>query len=123
MLIKQYDIRSSEGCSTIVRSMSGGNQQKAIIAREISLDADLYIFVQPTRGLDVGAIKNIQERIIALRESGKAVLLISLELEEIMNLSDTIIVMYNGRIQAVKKRSEVTANEIGYYMMGAKHEA
>ena len=123
MLIKQYDIRSSEGCSTIVRSMSGGNQQKAIIAREISLDADFYIFVQPTRGLDVGAIKNIQERIIALRESGKAVLLISLELEEIMNLSDTIIVMYNGRIQAVKKRSEVTANEIGYYMMGAKHEA
>ncbi len=123
MLIDQYDIRSSEGCSTIVRSMSGGNQQKAIIAREISLDADLYIFVQPTRGLDVGAIKNIQERILALSEEGKAVLLISLELEEIMNLSDTVIVMYNGRIQTVRKRSEVTANEIGYYMMGAKHEA
>ena len=123
VLIAQYDIRSSEGCSTIVRSMSGGNQQKAIIAREISMDADLYIFVQPTRGLDVGAIKNIQEKIIELSERGKAVLLVSLELEEIMNLSDTIIVMYNGKVQAVKKRNEVTANEIGYYMMGARHEA
>lgn len=121
-LIKEFDIRASSGCSTQVRSMSGGNQQKAIIAREISQDADLYIFVQPTRGLDVGAIRNIHKEILGLRDRGKAILLVSLELEEIMSLSDTIIVMYNGKIQAVKRRKDVTADEIGSYMMGARNE-
>lgn len=121
-LIEAFDIRSSEGGSTVVRSMSGGNQQKAIIAREVSANADLYIFVQPTRGLDIGAIKNIHDHIYRLRDQGKAILLISLELEEIMELSDNILVMYNGKIQAKKQKNLVTASEIGEYMMGARYE-
>jgi simple sugar transport system ATP-binding protein len=122
-LIKEYDIRSSEGCATRVRSMSGGNQQKAIVAREISMGGSLMIFVQPTRGLDIGAIKTIHERIVAQRDQGKAVLLVSLELDEIMELADTIAVMYNGKIQTVKAASELSANQVGEYMMGVHHEA
>jgi len=122
-LIKEYDIRCSEGCATMVRSMSGGNQQKAIVAREISMGSKLLIFVQPTRGLDIGAIKTIHERIVAQRDEGKAVLLVSLELDEIMELADTIAVMYNGRIQTVRKAAEVNANTVGEYMMGVRHEA
>ena len=75
--------------------MSGGNQQKAIIAREVEQDSSLMIFVQPTRGLDIGAIENIHKQIIAERDKGKAILLISLELDEIMNCADTIAVIYN----------------------------
>lgn len=122
-LISQYDIRSSQGCATRVRSMSGGNQQKAIVAREISMGSSLMIFVQPTRGLDIGAIKTIHERIVAQRDEGKAVLLVSLELDEIMELADTIAVMYNGRIQTVQSASGLSANQVGEYMMGVHHEA
>lgn len=121
-LISEYDIRCSQGGDTLVRSMSGGNQQKAIIAREIGMGADLFIFVQPTRGLDIGAIKAIHDRIFALRDSGKAILLISLELEEVMELSDTILVMYNGKVQTIKEKKSLTTNEIGAYMMGVKHD-
>jgi ABC-type uncharacterized transport systems, ATPase components len=121
-LIADYDIRCSQGGETIVRSMSGGNQQKAIIAREIAMGADLYIFVQPTRGLDIGAIKAIHDRIFALRDSGKAILLVSLELEEVMELSDTILVMYNGKVQTVRSKNSLTAEEVGSYMMGVKHD-
>jgi simple sugar transport system ATP-binding protein len=103
--------------------MSGGNQQKAIVAREISMGGSLMIFVQPTRGLDIGAIKTIHERIVAQRDQGKAVLLVSLELDEIMELADTIAVMYNGKIQTVKAASELSANQVGEYMMGVHHEA
>ena len=97
-LIKQYDIRSGQGPVTKVRSMSGGNQQKAIIAREIDKDPKFLIAVQPTRGLDVGAIEYIHKQIVAERDAGKGVLLVSLELDEVMNVSDRILVMYEGEI-------------------------
>ena len=111
-LIEKYDIRSGQGSKTVVRSMSGGNQQKAIIAREVEQDSSLMIFVQPTRGLDIGAIENIHKQIIAERDKGKAILLISLELDEIMNCADTIAVIYNGSIQKIAKASELTTNEV-----------
>ncbi|MDR2069903.1 MAG: ABC transporter ATP-binding protein [Treponema sp.] len=118
-LILRYDIRSGQGGKTIARSMSGGNQQKAIVAREISLDADLLIFVQPTRGLDIGAIENIQKQILEERDRGKAILLISLELDEVMSLADTIGVIYNGELQNIASADTLTTNEVGEYMMGA----
>ena len=96
-LIEQFDVRSGQGAVTIARSMSGGNQQKAIIAREVDRDKPLIIAVQPTRGLDVGAIEYIHKQLVAQRDAGKAVLLVSLELDEVMSLSDRILVMYEGR--------------------------
>ena len=99
-LIEKYDIRSGQGRSTPARSMSGGNQQKAIVAREIDLDPEILVAVQPTRGLDVGAIEYIHKQLIQQRDDGKAVLLISLELDEVMNVSDKIIVIYEGEIVA-----------------------
>ena len=119
-LIEKYDVRSGQGGTTIVRSMSGGNQQKAIIAREIELQSPLMIFVQPTRGLDIGAIENIHKQIIGERDKGRAILLISLELEEIMNCADTIGVIYNGEIQKIAPAKELTTNEVGQFMMGVK---
>ena len=122
-LISSYDIRSGQEEKTIVRSMSGGNQQKAIIAREIDTDAELIIFVQPTRGLDIGAIENIRKEIIRQRDLGKAILLISLELDEIMNCADTIAVIYNGEIQNIAPADTLDTNRIGEFMMGVgKHE-
>lgn len=97
-LIEQYDVRSGQGPVTMARSMSGGNQQKAIVAREIDKDPELLIAVQPTRGLDVGAIEYIHKQIVAQRDAGKAVLLVSLELDEVMALSDRILVMFEGEI-------------------------
>ena len=119
-LIDRYDIRSGQGIKTIVRSMSGGNQQKAIIGREIELKSPLMIFVQPTRGLDIGAIENIHRQIIEERDAGKAILLISLELDEIMNCADTIGVIYNGQIQKIADAKSLTTNEVGEFMMGVK---
>ncbi len=119
-LINQFDIRSERGAKTLVRSMSGGNQQKAILGREISRKHDIIIAVQPTRGLDVGAIEYIHKQLIKEREQGKAVLLVSLEIEEIMNLSDRILVMYEGEIVGEFDPKEVTINELGLYMSGAK---
>ncbi|MDF2587235.1 MAG: transporter ATP-binding protein [Anaerocolumna sp.] len=121
-LIVKYDIRSGQGVKTLVRSMSGGNQQKAIIAREIELQSPLMIFVQPTRGLDIGAIENIQKMILSERDKGKAILLISLELDEIMNVADTIGVIYNGQIQKIAKADALTTHEVGEFMMGVAHE-
>ena len=121
-LIDKYDIRSGQGNKTQVRSMSGGNQQKAIIAREIELQSPLMIFVQPTRGVDIGAIENIHKMIIEQRDQGKAILLVSLELDEIMNVADTIGVIYNGQLQKVASSESLTTNIVGEYMMGAKHE-
>lgn len=119
-LIEQYDIRSSLGASTTVRSMSGGNQQKAIIGRQLDLGSPLLIAVSPTRGLDVGAIEKIHNQLIESRDSGKAVLLVSLELEEVMNVSDRILVMHNGKIVADLNPKKTTVEEIGLYMSGAK---
>ena len=121
-LIQAYDVRSGQGNRTQVRSMSGGNQQKAIIAREIQQDTPLLIFVQPTRGLDIGAIEKIHKQILAERDKGKAILLISLELDEIMNLADTIGVIYNGQIQKIADASTLTTKEVGQFMMGVKNE-
>ncbi len=98
-LIEKYDIRSGQGPETITRSMSGGNQQKAIVAREIDKDHDLLVAVQPTRGLDVGgAIEYVHKQLVASRDAGKAVFLVSLELDEVMNVSDRILVIYEGEI-------------------------
>ena len=119
-LIEKYDIRSGQGSITKVRSMSGGNQQKAIVAREIELGSSLMIFVQPTRGLDIGAIENIHKQILGERDKGKAILLISLELDEIMNCADTIAVIYNGEIQKIADAKMLTTNEVGEFMMGVK---
>ena len=119
-LIKEYDIRSGQGRKTICRSMSGGNQQKAIIAREVDLDPEILIAVQPTRGLDVGAIEYIHKQLIRERDRGKAILLISLELDEVMNLSDRILVIYEGKIVANLKPEDVSVQELGLYMAGSK---
>lgn len=119
-LIEKFDIRSGQGLKTPTRSMSGGNQQKAIIAREIDLDPEILIAVQPTRGLDVGAIEYIQNQLIKERDEGKAILLVSLELEEVMNLSDRILVIYEGKIVADLNPKEVTIQDLGLYMAGSK---
>lgn len=118
-LIQEFDIRSGEGAVSIVRGMSGGNQQKAIVAREIDKNPELLVAVQPTRGLDVGAIEYIHEKIVEQRDAGKAVLLVSLELDEVMNLSDRILVMYEGEIVGELNPKETTLNELGLYMAGA----
>ena len=121
-LIEQYDVRSGQGPLTVTRSMSGGNQQKAIIAREIDRNLPLIVAVQPTRGLDVGAIEYIHKQLVAQRDAGKAVLLVSLELDEVMNLSDRILVMYEGEIVGEFDPRSVTVEELGLYMAGAKKQ-
>ena len=121
-LIEQYDVRSGQGPITPARAMSGGNQQKAIVAREIDKDPKLLIAVQPTRGLDVGAIEFIHKQIVAHRDAGNAVLLVSLELEEVMSLSDRILVMYEGEIVGELDPKKTTVEEMGLYMAGAKRQ-
>ncbi len=121
-LIEQYDVRSGQGPITIARSMSGGNQQKAIVAREIDKDPKLLVAVQPTRGLDVGAIEYIHKQIVAERDAGKAVLLVSLELDEVMDVSDRILVMYEGEIVGELDPKKTNPAELGLYMAGAKRE-
>ena len=121
-LIEQYDIRSGQGAVTKARSMSGGNQQKAIIAREIDKNPELLVAVQPTRGLDVGAIEYIHKQLVAQRDAGKGVLLVSLELDEVMNVSDRILVMYEGEIVGEFNPKEVTVEELGLYMAGSKRK-
>ncbi|MCD8008522.1 MAG: ATP-binding cassette domain-containing protein, partial [Clostridiales bacterium] len=122
-LIEQFDVRSGQGPITVARSMSGGNQQKAIIAREIDKNPELLVAVQPTRGLDVGAIEYIHKQIVATRDAGKGVLLISLELDEVMSLSDRILVMYEGEIVGELNPKTTTVEEMGLYMAGAKRGA
>jgi len=122
-LIQKFDIRSGQGAYSITRSMSGGNQQKAIIAREISRDSRLLVAVQPTRGLDVGAIEYIHKQLVAERDKGRGVLLVSLELDEVMDVSDRILVIFEGKIVADVKPKEVSYKELGLYMAGsAKQE-
>ncbi|MFA6829844.1 MAG: ABC transporter ATP-binding protein [Bacilli bacterium] len=119
-IISDYDVRSGKGSSSSVREMSGGNQQKALVGREIDRGCPLMIACQPTRGLDVGAIESIHKKIVEIRDEGKGVLLLSLELEEVMNLSDRILVMYEGEIVADLNPKEITLDELGLYMSGAK---
>ena len=121
-LIDQYDVRSGQGPVTVARSMSGGNQQKAIVAREIDKDPELLVAVQPTRGLDVGAIEYIHSQLVAERDKGKAVLLVSLELDEVMDVPDRILVMYEGEIVGELDPKKTTQEELGLYMAGAKRD-
>lgn len=117
-LIAEYDIRTPSE-TTPARALSGGNQQKVIIAREVDSDPDLLIATQPTRGLDVGAIEFIHKKLIEQRDKGKGVLLYSLELDEIMNLSDRIAVMYEGRIVGIVDPKTTSEQEIGLMMSGS----
>lgn len=119
-LIERFDIRSGEGRKTPMRSMSGGNQQKTIIARELSRPMDLVVAVQPTRGLDVGAIEYIHKQLINLRDEHKAILVFSLELDEVFAIADRILVMFEGRIVANLITAETNENELGLYMSGSK---
>ncbi|MBR3130789.1 MAG: ATP-binding cassette domain-containing protein, partial [Clostridia bacterium] len=121
-LIEQFDIRSGQGAITTARSMSGGNQQKAIVAREIDKNPELLVAVQPTRGLDVGAIEGVHKQLIAQRDAGKAVLLVSLELDEVMDVPDRILVMYEGEIVGELDPKQTTQEELGLYMAGAKRD-
>ncbi len=121
-LIERFDIRSGQGPITITRSMSGGNQQKAIIAREIDKNHELLVAVQPTRGLDVGAIEYVHSQLVERRDAGKAVFLVSLELEEVMNVSDRILVIYEGEIVGELDPKTTTVQELGLYMSGAKRD-
>ena len=121
-LIEQYDVRSGQGAVTPARSMSGGNQQKAIVAREIDKNPELLVAVQPTRGLDVGAIEYIHKQLVAQRDAGKAVLLVSLELDEVMDVPDRILVMYEGEIVGQLDPKTTTQEELGLYMAGAKRD-
>jgi len=121
-MIQRFDIRSSSGPKSSARSMSGGNQQKAILAREIDINPDLLIAVQPTRGLDVGAIEYIHKSLVEQRDAGKAILLVSLELSEVMSVSDRILVMYEGELVGEVDPAQITQQELGLYMSGSKRE-
>ncbi|WP_028307727.1 ABC transporter ATP-binding protein [Desulfitibacter alkalitolerans] len=119
----EFDVRAGQGGSSLVRSLSGGNQQKAIVGREIDRDPDLLIAVQPTRGLDVGAIEYIHKRLVEQRNRGKAVLLISLELDEILDISDRIACINNGELVDIVNADETNEYEIGLMMAGVKRGA
>ena len=121
-LIEEFDVRSAAGAESTARSMSGGNQQKAIVARELDHEHKLLIAIQPTRGLDVGAIEFIHSEIVKKRDEGAAVLLISLELDEVMSLSDRILVIYEGEIVGELDPKKTTVQELGLYMAGAKRD-
>ena len=118
--IKNYDIRPQNSEKRPAGTLSGGNQQKVIIAREVQNDKDLLIAVNPTRGLDVGAIEYVHQYIVAQRNKGKAVLLVSFELDEIMSLSDTIDVIFDGRIVSSLPGGQADENELGLLMAGGK---
>lgn len=119
-LIERFDVRSGEGSNSIARSMSGGNQQKAIVAREMDKEHKLLVAVQPTRGLDVGAIEFIHKQLVEERDAGKAVLLVSYELEEVMTVPDRLLVMYEGKIVGELDPKQITVEELGLYMAGSK---
>ncbi|RRD93578.1 ABC transporter ATP-binding protein [Clostridiales bacterium COT073_COT-073] len=121
-LIEEFDVRSGMGSETIARSMSGGNQQKAIIAREVNRSPELLIAAQPTRGLDVGAIEYIHERLVEERDKGHAVFLMSLELDEVLNVADRIAVIHSGEIVGTVMASETDENELGLMMAGKRKE-
>ena len=120
-LEKQFDIRCA-GVDEPVKSLSGGNVQKVVIAREFTFDTPVLVICQPTRGVDIGAIEFIHERIIEKRNEGCAILLISADLDELFRLSDTLVTLYDGRITGRFKAGEITMEEIGFYMLGAKQQ-
>jgi general nucleoside transport system ATP-binding protein len=115
-LLKEFDVRGGE-CETLASSLSGGNQQKCVIARELTADPRVLIAAQPTRGLDVGAIEFVHSRLVEQRDQGRAVLLVSLELEEIRSLSDRVLVIYEGQIVA-DLPPETSEEDFGVFMTG-----
>ena len=117
-LIEMYDVRTPSAY-TPARALSGGNQQKAIIAREVDRSPDLLIAAQPTRGLDVGAIEFIHQKLIEERDKGKAILLVSFELDEIIDVSDRIAVLFDGQIVANVDPKETNEQELGLLMAGS----
>ncbi|MBD7916654.1 ATP-binding cassette domain-containing protein, partial [Clostridium sp. Sa3CUN1] len=119
-IVENFDVRSGEGGKSIARSLSGGNQQKGIIGREIQSNPDLLIAVQPTRGLDVGSIEYIHKRLVEQRDNGKAVLLVSLELDEVLNVSDRIAIVNNGELIGIVNANDTDENEVGLMMAGIK---
>ena len=121
-VMEEFDVRTGQGEMTPARALSGGNQQKAIIGREVDRDPDLLIAALPTRGLDVGAIEFIHSRLIEQRDKGKAVLLVSFELDEVMNVSDKIAVIYDGAIVDTVNPKETTEQELGLLMAGEKRK-
>jgi simple sugar transport system ATP-binding protein len=120
-MIEQFDIRAGQGPVTKARSMSGGNQQKAIIAREIDLSPELLVVAQPTRGLDVGAIEYIHKRLLGERDKGRAVLVVSFELDEILNLCDRIAALSKGEIVGIVPADQADVSQIGAMMAGVRH--
>ena len=121
-IVKEFDVRSGEGIDSLAGKLSGGNQQKAIIGREITKDPDVLIAVQPTRGLDVGAIEFIHKALVTQRDKGKSVLLVSFELDEIFNLSDRIAVINAGRLVDIVKTEDTDVHKVGLMMAGIKSE-
>ncbi|QGZ97629.1 ATP-binding cassette domain-containing protein [Mycoplasma sp. NEAQ87857] len=121
-IIEKYDVRGARQGWSMARSLSGGNQQKFIVGREMNSEHDFILIVQPTRGLDVGAIKNIHERIIQEKQQGKAILLISYELDEVFALADRIAVLNGGEIQIVQTADKLTRTQIGIYMASKKQQ-
>ena len=121
-LMEEYDVRTPSSMN-LARSLSGGNQQKAIIAREVDRSPDLLIAAQPTRGLDVGAIEFIHKKLVEERDKGRGVLLVSLEMDEVLNVSDRIAVIYEGKIVDIVDAKDTNENELGLLMAGGKREA
>ncbi len=117
-LVEQYDVRTP-GIDVPLSNLSGGNQQKVIVAREFGRDVKLVIAAQPTRGLDVGSIEYIHERIVEERDQGSAILIVSTELDEVMALSDRLLVMFQGKVVADLDPKQVTNADVGLYMAGA----
>ena len=120
-IYERFDIRSS-GLDTKVGSLSGGNMQKVVIAREFSFDADVYVIAQPTRGVDIGAIEFIHQKILEKREAGAAILLSSADLDEVLRLSDRVITLYEGKITGQFTKDRLDKSEIGYCMTGSREE-
>ncbi|MGB0904285.1 MAG: heme ABC transporter ATP-binding protein, partial [Mangrovicoccus sp.] len=120
--MKRFDVRPAD-CWLSAKSFSGGNQQKIVLAREIEQNPDLLLIGQPTRGVDIGAIEFIHQRIIELRDEGKAILLVSVEVDEIMSLSDRIAVMFDGRIMGERRPEDTNETELGLLMAGVDGEA
>jgi ABC-type uncharacterized transport system ATPase subunit len=121
-LVEQYDVRTP-GVDVELKGLSGGNQQKVIVAREFSRDVDFIVASQPTRGVDVGSIEYIHARIVEERDNGAAVLIVSSELDEVMALSDRLLVMFDGKIVAELDPTTVTNAEVGLYMLGSGTES
>ena len=120
-IFEKFDVRAP-GVETKVGSLSGGNMQKVVIAREFSFDSDVYIIAQPTRGVDIGAIEFIHNRILEKKAEGAAILLCSADLDEVLRLSDRVITIYEGRITGEFDKHHLEKTEIGYYMTGSREE-